>query len=236
MAKTFYKSIAQLAQELGLTRDAVYKKIKRGEIDASKIGCSFASDADPSKYVSIAQFAEMVGVSRIAIYKRIKSGSLQAIRVGRNHLIEVEQVKEVKESRLSTQKSSKQKQKIIQEMLRTEKHFSVCELARELNLTRDAVYKKIKRGEIKATKVGRNFTTASKEREHISIAQLASILGISRIAVYKRVKNGSIVAQKVGRNHLIAVKYLMKNLNESDVTKLKQLVKSGSFVFKDKKK
>jgi len=224
MASTPYKSIAQLARELGLTRDAVYKKIKRGQISAAKIGCHFATDADPSKFVSIAQFAQAVGVSRIAIYKRIKSGALKAIRVGRNHLIEVEQAVQVRSSRLKRQRSQVQKQEQVQKTLQTRKHFSVCELARDLGLTRDAVYKKIKRGEIQASQVGRNFATRSKTFEHVSIAQLAGVLGISRIAVYKKIKKGQIQATRVGRNHLIEVKYLQKYLNEEQKKALNILI------------
>ena len=224
MAHQHHKSIAQLAQELGLTRDAVYKKIKRGEIKAAMNGTRFASEADPSKYVSIAQFAQAVGLSRIAIYQRIKKGQLKAIRVGRNHLIEVDQVANVKSSRLKHQKSQQRRKQTVKKTLQTRQHFSVCELADELGLTRDAIYKKIKRGEIQASQVGRNFATRSKSNEHISIAQLAEILGVSRIAVYKRVKKGQIEATRVGRNHLIRVNYLKKALNEPQLKKMNSLL------------
>ena len=224
MVKKSYKSIAQLAQELGLTRDAVYKRIKRGEIDASMIGKRYASEADPSKYLSIAQFANEVGVSRIAIYTRINRGQLEAIQVGRNHLIPVESIAEVQQSRLSRQRSRKQKEQTLKKTLITRRHFSVCELADELGLTRDAIYKRIKRGDIAASQVGRNFATRAKEDEYVSIAQLASVLGVSRIAVYKKVKKGAIQAQRVGRNHLISVSYLRKELNKDQVRKLDALL------------
>jgi len=220
-----YKSIAQLAQELGLTRDAVYKRIRSGKIDAAMIGCRFATNADPAKFVSIAQFAKALGVSRIAIYKRIKTGRLNAVRVGRNHLIAVDQITEARHSRLKQAKSRNFKQEKVQQALTTRQHFSVCELARELGLTRDAIYKKIKRGEIQASQVGRNFATRSQAQEHVSIAQLAAVLGISRIAVYKKVKKGQIQATRVGRNHLIEVKYVKKFLSAEQSNSLEDLLR-----------
>ena len=48
MEETRYLSIAQLAKILGISRIAVYKKIKKGKIKAVKIGRSFAI---PREYV-----------------------------------------------------------------------------------------------------------------------------------------------------------------------------------------
>jgi excisionase family DNA binding protein len=48
MQETKYLSIAQLAKILGISRIAVYKKVKKGKIKAIKIGRSFAI---PKKYV-----------------------------------------------------------------------------------------------------------------------------------------------------------------------------------------
>lgn len=44
-----YISIAQLAEMLGISRIAVYKKVKKGEIEAIRIGRSYAV---PKKYIS----------------------------------------------------------------------------------------------------------------------------------------------------------------------------------------
>ncbi len=44
-----YISISQLAKILGISRIAVYKKVKKGQIEAIRIGRSFAI---PQKYVS----------------------------------------------------------------------------------------------------------------------------------------------------------------------------------------
>ncbi len=44
-----YISIAQLAEILGLSRISVYKKVKKGEIEAVRIGRSYAV---PKKYIA----------------------------------------------------------------------------------------------------------------------------------------------------------------------------------------
>lgn len=49
MKMSQYISIQELANVLGITRIAVYKKIKKGQIEAIRIGRSFAI---PKKYVS----------------------------------------------------------------------------------------------------------------------------------------------------------------------------------------
>ena len=82
-----------MAHQLGITRDAVYKKIKQGKIQASQVGRNFASNSQTGQYISIAQFAEVLGLSRIAVYKRVKKGQIQAQRVGRNHLISVADIR-----------------------------------------------------------------------------------------------------------------------------------------------
>jgi len=47
MGKSEYISIAQFAKALGVSRIAIYKKIKKGQIRAIRIGRSFAI---PAKY------------------------------------------------------------------------------------------------------------------------------------------------------------------------------------------
>ena len=49
MKKSEYISIPQLARILGLSRVAVYKKVKKGQIKAVRIGRTFAI---PQKYVA----------------------------------------------------------------------------------------------------------------------------------------------------------------------------------------
>jgi len=47
--------------------------------------------------------------------------------------------------------------------MKNKKFLSTTELAKLLNISRIAVYKKIKNGHIKATKVGRNFVIVRKD-------------------------------------------------------------------------
>lgn len=49
MDKTKYVSIAQLAKFLGISRIAVYKKVKKGQIKAIKIGRNYAI---PARYIT----------------------------------------------------------------------------------------------------------------------------------------------------------------------------------------
>lgn len=49
MKKTEYISISQFAEILGISRIAVYKKIRKGQIKAIRIGRSFAI---PNKYLT----------------------------------------------------------------------------------------------------------------------------------------------------------------------------------------
>jgi excisionase family DNA binding protein len=49
MEKSDYVSIAQFAKVLGISRIAVYQKIKKGKIKAVRIGRSFAI---PKKYIT----------------------------------------------------------------------------------------------------------------------------------------------------------------------------------------
>ncbi len=50
MEKRRYISIAELAGILGISRIAVYKKVRKGEIEAVRIGRSFAI---PEKYAEV---------------------------------------------------------------------------------------------------------------------------------------------------------------------------------------
>ncbi|MBI5026973.1 MAG: excisionase family DNA-binding protein [Nitrospirae bacterium] len=49
MEKNKYISISQLAKIIGVSRIAVYKKVKKGQIEAIRIGRSFAI---PQKYIA----------------------------------------------------------------------------------------------------------------------------------------------------------------------------------------
>ncbi len=55
-AKTIYISVAELAKLLGISRVAVFKKIKKGDIPAEKIGRNYA--------IAMEHVAEIVGGKR----------------------------------------------------------------------------------------------------------------------------------------------------------------------------
>ena len=52
------------------------------------------------------------------------------------------------------------------------KYISVPELARKLHISRIAVYKKIKKGEIHAIRIGKNYAISMKDVEYYSGSKL----------------------------------------------------------------
>lgn len=65
------------------------------------------------------------------------------------------------------------------------KFFSTSEVAKMLNISRIAVFKKIKSGDIKAMKIGRNFAVARKDLPEV----LGAVLRESqRLDIEKAVK------------------------------------------------
>jgi excisionase family DNA binding protein len=84
--------------------------------------------------------------------------------------------------------------------MRAKKLFSTTEIAKILGVSRIAIFKKIKNGEIKAVKAGRNYV--------ISDEVLAEVLGKKfttrqkkeiETAVHKTVKEYGDVLQRLGR-------------------------------------
>jgi len=205
MAHHTYKSIPELAQELGLTRMTVYNRVKKGQIGATKVGRSFTVTAKENQYLSVLQLAKILGISRIAVYKRVKKGQIKFIKVGRRFLIPLSFLE--------------------QNNIYHQTHKSLPELAAQTGASRATIYNKVKAGKIQAVKVGHRYTIAAKEGEYISIPQLAGILGISRIAVYKQVKKGKIQAKKVGRNHLIPIAVLKEQMGDDVIQRINNFLK-----------
>ncbi|MCA9401711.1 MAG: helix-turn-helix domain-containing protein, partial [Candidatus Omnitrophica bacterium] len=215
-----YISIPAYARQLGISRIAVYQKVKQGRIPAKKIGRNYvvilqtpqkAEKTFDKSHVSIPQLAKHMGISRMAVYKKIKSGQIQAQKMGRNYVIDFNDF-----SGKRTQKTQSLKKKVYVQGLLT-----IPELARKMGMSRVAVYKKVKSGQITAKKVGRNYTVPAQDfsaegspfikkkkkdiQDYISIPQMAKNLGLSRFEVYQKVKKGTIKGRKVGRNYVIAV-------------------------------
>ena len=69
MGNKKYISIAELAKILGISRIAVYKKIKKGEIEAVRIGRSFAI---PEKYAEVILGKAISEKDKEEIYRAVK--------------------------------------------------------------------------------------------------------------------------------------------------------------------
>jgi excisionase family DNA binding protein len=69
MKKTNYITIPALAKILGISRIAVYKKVKKGQIKAAKVGRNFAI---PKRYVDFIVGKEVNEHDRNIIAKAVK--------------------------------------------------------------------------------------------------------------------------------------------------------------------
>lgn len=97
-------------------------------------------------------------------------------------------------------------------------YISTYELAKLLGVSPVTVVKRIQKGQIKATKIGRSYAVprsyvedhfpeykiqAPIEGEYLSVMEAAAVLGISRVAVFKKIQSGKILAKHVGRHYVI---------------------------------
>lgn len=215
-----YISTADLARFLGISVVAIFKRIKKGQIKAVKIGRSYAlprtyieeqfpdyprHKIGEEEFISVMEAAELMGVHRMTVFEKIKSGHIKAHRVGRHYVIEKSQI-------------LKSKEVPIQYPALIRDHVSVMELAELLNSNRKTIQYQIQTGKIKATKVGRHYVIAREHlpvqdqtlipavyspEQYISVAQAAGELGVSRIAVFKKIKKGQIKACRIGRSYAI---------------------------------
>ena len=157
--KEQYVSTAEIAKLLGISTVAVFKRIKKGQIKATKIGRSYAiprsyveehfpehkiPTLEHGEYLSVIEAASILGISRIAVFKRIKSGQLPAKRVGRHYVIAKDDVV-----------APQEKIHIQPEMEKD--YYSIPELAAALGKSRITLFKQVKKGLIKAKKVGRHY-------------------------------------------------------------------------------
>lgn len=217
-------STAQLAQYLGISAVAVFKRIQKGRIKAVKIGRSYAIPEsyvqehfpgykfeiiEKGDYLSVMEAARVLGLSRVTVFNRIKDGTIKAKRIGRHYVIPKNEItsRPINLPRLVS---------II-----SKEYYSVPQFAQLLGISRIAVFKKIKKGALKAQKVGRSFVIGREEivtgekaevstQPYMSVKELAKQLGISRIAVFKKIKKGQIKAVRIGRSYVI-LKELFKN-------------------------
>ncbi len=173
------------------------------------------SEFPQSKYISIPEYAQALGISRIAVYQRVIKGLIPAKKIGRNYVIE---------SSLSEVRSDDVSSQILPSNKKQAQYFSIFEAAKKLGISRIAVFQKIKKGQISATKCGRNYLVHAdalsieikklavskrkkllkKVKNFISIPELAQQMNLSRHDVYQKVKTGKILAEKVGRNYVVS--------------------------------
>ena len=82
------------------------------------------------------------------------------------------------------------------------KYLSISEVAKLLKISRIAVYKKVKKGQIKAIKIGKHFAIPNKS---INEAKYRTLRGIDRArirrAVRKTVREYGETLRLLGRNN-----------------------------------
>ena len=82
-----------------------------------------------------------------------------------------------------------------------QQYFSIPQIAQKLGISRIAVYQKVKKGEIKAMKIGRNFAIMANEIENILNQVLTSDQKKTiDLGVKKTVKEYSEALRLLGNN------------------------------------
>lgn len=162
-----YLSVPQVAHKLGLTRVAVFQRIKRGEISARKVGRHYVIAYPLGKTVSdtqtvsdvpmlsLPQVAEAMGVHRNTIFQKVKKGMIKATQVGRHYCVAgnfVYPVLDVVE---------------VDVPEKDQDYVSIAEYARQAGVSRIAVYKRVKKGLIPARRIGRSFAIPKREFDQI---------------------------------------------------------------------
>ena len=144
-----YISIPQLAKQLGISRIAVYNRVKKGLIQGKKIGRNFVVSAHDQQaeikteeYLSIPQLAKKLGITRAAVHHRVKKGYIAGKKAGKNFIIHNESIRREKD---------------------IEKYVSIPQYAKAVGLSRIAVYLKVRKAQIKAIKIGETYGIAMKD-------------------------------------------------------------------------
>ena len=160
-------SIADLAKQLGISRIAVYQRIKTGKIKATKAGRNYIISAqdipstpdinkkelltDVKQYISVPELAKKLGVSRVDVWQKVMSGKIKAEKIGRNYVVDTQSI-------YSDMKPIKDKVSQL-----SDEYISIPDLAREMGVSRITIFNRVKRGEIKARKIGRNYVICKKD-------------------------------------------------------------------------
>jgi excisionase family DNA binding protein len=157
-----YLTIPNVAELLGLSRVAVYFQVQKGKIPAIKIGGEYLIEKNiitqidepkqeehkkeiSKKYYSVAEISAMFGINRQTVARKIKEGQIPATRVGRHYVID----QSVVDEGIGFED--------VTDSVENEDYISVMDLAKQLGISRIAVFKKIKQGKIQAIKIGRSY-------------------------------------------------------------------------------
>jgi len=165
-AQQDYLSIIQAAEVLGISRIAVYKKIRNKTLAARRVGRHFVihkadlireekelAPAHPAlqrDHLSVMEFAQITGTSRITVFNRIKKGLIKAHQVGRHYVIARQDVPV--EGKL-----------LAKAAIRADRYVSVLQAAKLLRISRIAVFKRIKKGQLHAQKMGRSYAVLKED-------------------------------------------------------------------------
>ncbi len=219
--QTGYVSTKEAAKVLGISPVAVFKRIKTGQIKAIRIGRSYGvpesylneqipsykiNEVEKKDYISVVEAGEILNVSRRTILNKIAKGEIAAKRVGGHYVID------------RTEVTVSKSEEIHSDTFYSKEYFSIPELAEILSVSRIAVFKQVKKGKIKAKRVGRHYVIARSDipdigegfqkkkigaEQYISVMEAAETLGISRIVVFQNIQDKKIEAIKIGRSYAI---------------------------------
>ncbi|MCA9402350.1 MAG: excisionase family DNA-binding protein [Candidatus Omnitrophica bacterium] len=153
-------SVMQAAALLNVDRKTVLNKIKRGELPAQRVGRHYVlpksalqapeAPAAPRAYVSTVELAALTGDSRKTIFRKIKEGKIKARRVGRHYVIARDDIPLAGFAAKKTASGAGD-------------YLSVAEAAARLGISRIAVFKKIKKGQLRAERMGRSYAVLKAE-------------------------------------------------------------------------
>ena len=161
-----YISLMEAASLLGITRMAVYNRVKQGKIPAKRVGRHYVvarehveqalkTKRDPQthlekEYLSVSEAAQVLGISRVAVFKQIKRKTLPAQKVGAYYLIARSDLPQVGKD-------------FVRSGIAQQEYISIKEAAKLLGVSRIAVFKRIKRGTLNAVQIGRGWMIERKD-------------------------------------------------------------------------
>lgn len=152
-------SLMEVSRMLGVTRMTVYNWIRKGILPSARVGrhyviakkdlpknrLSLLSSPDLScNYLSVMEYAAVTGSNRKTVLNHINQGRIPARKVGRHYVI--------------ARHDLPQAGLFVSPVVKASQEFlSLAEAARVLGISRISVYKKVKKGQIAAERMGRSF-------------------------------------------------------------------------------